>query len=57
MSKEITESKMQQALSFAYNKAINGVAGLPNQTIVKELEDGTVLDTSCDCGFSCEVAG
>jgi hypothetical protein len=28
MSKEITESKMQQALSFAYDKAVNGVAGL-----------------------------
>jgi len=28
MSEEITESKMQQALNFAYEKAINGVAGL-----------------------------
>ena len=28
MSKEITESKMQQALDFAYEKAVNGVAGL-----------------------------
>ena len=28
MSKEITESKMQQALEFAYDKAINGVPGL-----------------------------
>jgi hypothetical protein len=28
MSKEITESKMQKALDFAYDKAVNGVAGL-----------------------------
>ena len=28
MSEEITESKMQQALDFAYDKAVNGVAGL-----------------------------
>jgi len=28
MSKEITESKMQQALDFAYEKAVNGVVGL-----------------------------
>ena len=28
MSEEITESKMQKALDFAYDKAVNGVAGL-----------------------------
>jgi len=28
MSKKITESKIQQALDFAYDKAVNGVAGL-----------------------------
>jgi len=28
MSEEITESKMQQALDFAYDKAVNGVTGL-----------------------------
>jgi len=28
MSEEITESKMKQVLDFAYDKAINGVAGL-----------------------------
>jgi hypothetical protein len=28
MSEEITESKMQQVLEFAYDKAVNGVAGL-----------------------------
>ncbi|MGB6327433.1 MAG: EcsC family protein [Halarcobacter sp.] len=28
MSEDITESKMQQALDFAYDKAVNGVAGL-----------------------------
>jgi len=28
MSEEITESKIQQALNFAYDKAVNGIAGL-----------------------------
>ena len=28
MSDKITESKMQQALEFAYDKAVNGIAGL-----------------------------
>ncbi len=36
MSKEITESKMQQALSFAYDKAINGVAGLDSAVELAE---------------------
>ncbi len=37
MSNEITQSTMQQALDFAYDKAINGVAGLDS---AKELAQG-----------------
>jgi len=36
MSEEITENKMHQALEFAYDKAINGVAGLDSASELAE---------------------
>ena len=36
MSEEVTESKMQQVLSFAYDKAVNGVVGLDSATELAE---------------------
>ena len=36
MSEEITENKIQQALNFAYDKAVNGIAGLDSAADLAE---------------------
>lgn len=49
MAKEITESKMQQALNFAYDKAVNGVAGMDSATeLADSYKNSDCLHDQCN---------
>jgi len=49
MSEEVTESKMQQALSFAYDKAVNGVPGLDSATeLAENYKNDDSLHSQCN---------
>ena len=49
MSNELTENKMQQALSFAYDKAINGVVGLDSAIdLAENYKNNGNLTTQCN---------
>jgi hypothetical protein len=49
MGKELTESKMQQVLDFAYDKAINGVAGLDSAIeLAESYKNNESLDEQCN---------
>jgi len=49
MSKEITESKMQQALDFAYDKAVNGVVGLDSAIeLAENYKNDDHIHEQCD---------
>ncbi|MEA2050679.1 MAG: EcsC family protein [Campylobacterota bacterium] len=49
MANEITESKMQQALNFAYDKAVNGVAGMDSATeLAESYKNNDCLHDQCN---------
>ncbi|MDY3204652.1 MAG: EcsC family protein [Arcobacter sp.] len=49
MSEKITESKMQQVLDFAYDKAVNGVTGLDSAIeLAESYKNDDCLHTQCN---------